>query len=123
MTRRPMVDPSMARLMEKYAPAAQARSIKPVTAAAIGTGLAVVILASGALGGPKSKVGNLLVPLRPVSSALIDPANPRALGSPTAPVTIEVCSDFRCPACYTFSKTVEPGLIDAYVATGKAGLV
>ena len=93
-----------------------------VTAAAVVVGLVVVILASGVLT-PKATVGTLLKPLRPAAASLVDPANPRALGVATAPVTLDVWSDFQCPACDSFATTVEPDLIDKYVATGKVRIV
>jgi protein-disulfide isomerase len=93
-----------------------------ITAAALVLGLVVVVLASGVLS-PKATVGTLVKPLRPAPVALIDPANPRALGKATAPVTVEVWSDFQCPACDAFATTIEPDLIDQYVATGKARIV
>jgi protein-disulfide isomerase len=93
-----------------------------ITAAALVLGLVVVVLASGVLS-PKATVGTLVKPLRPAPVALIDPANPRVLGKATAPVTVEVWSDFQCPACDAFATTVEPDLIDQYVATGKVRIV
>jgi protein-disulfide isomerase len=93
-----------------------------ITAAAVVVGLVVVVLASGVLS-PKATVGSLLKPLRPTPTSLVDPANPRALGQASAPVTVEIWSDFQCPACDTFATTIEPDLISQYVATGKARLV
>ena len=92
-----------------------------ITAAAVVVGLVVVVLASGVLS-PKVTVGTLVKPLRPASAALVDPANPRVLGKATAPVKVDVWSDFQCPACDSFATTVEPDLIDRYVATGKVQL-
>jgi protein-disulfide isomerase len=47
----------------------------------------------------------------------------KALGSRSAPITIEIFSDFQCPACRNnFEATVRP-LIDNYVVTGKVYLV
>ncbi len=93
-----------------------------LTAGAVVVGLIVVILASGVLS-PKATVGTLIKPLRPAPASLVDPTNPRALGKATAPVTVDVWSDFQCPACDSFATTVEPDLIDQYVATGKVRLV
>jgi protein-disulfide isomerase len=93
-----------------------------ITAGAVVVGLVVVILASGVLT-PKATVGNLLKPLRQAPASLVDPANPRALGKADVPVTVEVWSDFQCPACDTFATTIEPDLIDQYVATGKARVI
>ena len=93
-----------------------------ITAAAVVLGLVVVVLASGVLS-QKATVGSLVKPLRPAPVALIDTANPRALGQANAPVKVEVWSDFQCPACDAFATTVEPDLIDKYVATGKVQLI
>ena len=93
-----------------------------ITAAAVVVGLVVVVLASGALS-PKATVGSLLKPLLPTPINLVDPANPRALGPANAPVTVEVWSDFQCPACDEFATVIEPDLISQYVATGKVHLI
>ena len=51
------------------------------------------------------------------------PAPVKTLGSPSAPITIEVYSDFQCPACKNlFEQTLRP-VIDNYVAIGKVYLV
>ena len=47
----------------------------------------------------------------------------RTLGSPTAKVTIDIWSDFQCPACMDFATEIEPATISTYVATGKVRLV
>ena len=93
-----------------------------ITAAALVVGLVVVVLASGVLS-PKATVGSLISPLRPTPTSLVDPTNPRAIGQASAPVKVEIWSDFQCPACDTFATTIEPDLISQYVATGKAYVV
>jgi protein-disulfide isomerase len=93
-----------------------------ITAGAVVVGLVVVVLVSGVLS-PKATVGSLISPLRPTPVSLVDPTNPRALGQANAPVKVEIWSDFQCPACDTFATTIEPDLIDQYVATGKAYVV
>ncbi len=56
-----------------------------------------------------------------VAAAEITPL--KSLGSKSAPITIEVFSDFQCPACKrTFEETLRP-VIDNYVTTGKVYLV
>jgi protein-disulfide isomerase len=47
----------------------------------------------------------------------------RAMGNPDAKVTIEIWSDFQCPACRAFATNIEPQTIEQYVATGKVRLV
>lgn len=59
----------------------------------------------------------------PISQAPNELAEGRELGKPDAPVTIEVWSDFQCPACGQFAQLVEPQLIRTYVTTGTLRLV
>jgi protein-disulfide isomerase len=91
---------------------------------AVAVGLIVILFASGVLGGRGGgSTGNLLVPIRPTPPELTDPADSRALGPATAPVTIEVWSDFQCPACDFFARSVEPDLVDEFVRAGTVRLV
>lgn len=55
------------------------------------------------------------------SVADIDPHE--ALGSKTAPVVIEVFSDFQCPACKSLYDATNRQLMDNYVNTGKVYLI
>jgi protein-disulfide isomerase len=47
----------------------------------------------------------------------------KILGSPSAPVTIEIFSDFECPMCKTFHEETVPLLMRDFVASGKACIV
>src|SRR5467141_4168356 len=47
----------------------------------------------------------------------------KAFGSKSAPVTMEVFSDFQCPACKTLYITTNRRLMDDYVSIGKVYLV
>lgn len=47
----------------------------------------------------------------------------KAVGSPNAPITIDVYSDFQCPACKTLHEQTLRPLMKDYVATGKVYLV
>jgi protein-disulfide isomerase len=51
----------------------------------------------------------------------IDPH--KAFGSKNAPVTMEVFSDFQCPACKTLYLTTNRQLMDNYVTSGKVYLI
>ncbi len=44
----------------------------------------------------------------------------RVIGSPAAPVTIEVWSDYQCPACRAFAAMVLPRIVEELVNTGRA---
>jgi protein-disulfide isomerase len=95
-----------------------------LTVGAAAVGLVLILVAAGVLGGKGgSTTGNLITPLRPTPPELVDPANSRAVGRADAPITFEVWSDFQCPACGFFAKTVEPALIDEFVKPGTVRLV
>jgi protein-disulfide isomerase len=47
----------------------------------------------------------------------------KILGSSTAPLRLEVYSDFACPACRTFHEQTLPTLIQDYVMSGKLAIV
>jgi protein-disulfide isomerase len=70
---------------------------------------------------PKSvDVASLQAPLFQVPSDLADG---RTLGKADAPVTLEVWSDYQCPACGQFATLVEPALIRTYVVNGTLRIV
>jgi protein-disulfide isomerase len=47
----------------------------------------------------------------------------KAFGSKTAPVSMEVFSDYQCPACKTLFTTTNRRLMDDYVTSGKVYLI
>jgi protein-disulfide isomerase len=95
-----------------------------ITLGAVAIGLVVVLAASGVLGAKDGgSSADLLVPIRPTPAELTDPSNPRALGTASAPITIDVWSDFQCPACGLFAKSIEPDLISEFVKPGTVRLV
>jgi protein-disulfide isomerase len=47
----------------------------------------------------------------------------KTMGSRSAPITIEVFSDYQCPACKLFYQETLRPLMDNYVATGKVLLI
>ena len=51
------------------------------------------------------------------------PNNFKESGSPSAPVTVEIYTDYECPACRNLYMTVLPFLNGDFVATGKVRLL
>lgn len=47
----------------------------------------------------------------------------RTMGSPTAPMTMYIISDFECPFCGDFARRTFPVLLREYVTTGKMKVV
>src|ERR1051326_3916029 len=47
----------------------------------------------------------------------------KVLGNPTAPIVMELYSDFMCPHCKVLHDTVLPSIINDFVTSGKACLV
>lgn len=63
-------------------------------------------------------------PAAPQTSASVADVDPHeALGSKTAPVVMEIFSDFQCPACKSLYDATNRNLIDNYVNTGKVYLI
>lgn len=68
------------------------------------------------------KLSALLFALLPlVAAPSIDKG--KSFGNPAAPVTIELFSDFQCPACRQLHMDLLPSLMRDYVVPGKAYLV
>jgi protein-disulfide isomerase len=63
-------------------------------------------------------------PPAPQSAAGLPDVDPhKAFGSKSAPVVMEVFSDFQCPACKTLFTTTNRRLMDDYVTSGKVYLI
>lgn len=75
-------------------------------------GFALSVVALGTAGGNPGQASGI---------SDIDPH--KAFGSKSAPVTMEVFSDFQCPACKQLYKTTNQQLMDNYVNTSKVYLV
>jgi protein-disulfide isomerase len=56
-------------------------------------------------------------------SGVVDVDPHKAFGSKNAPITMEVFSDFQCPACKQLYKTTNQQLLDNYVNTNKVYLI
>ena len=64
------------------------------------------------------------LPPAPQAAAGLPDIDPhKAFGSKSAPVTMEVFSDYQCPACKTLFTTTNRRLMDDYVSTGKVFLI
>ncbi|MFI5059327.1 MAG: DsbA family protein [Candidatus Acidiferrales bacterium] len=60
----------------------------------------------------------------PQSSGAVSDVDPHtAFGSKTAPVVMEIFSDFQCPACKTLYTATNNKLMDNYVSVGKVYLI
>ncbi|MBX3028948.1 MAG: DsbA family protein [Chloroflexi bacterium] len=60
--------------------------------------------------------------LRPAATLPPGLADGRSLGSPDAPIHIEIWEDFQCPYCGRFVTDIEPALIRDYVVPGHVRL-
>src|ERR1700704_1927388 len=47
----------------------------------------------------------------------------KSMGSPSAPITLEIFSDYQCPACRDMYVNTTRQIIDNYVSTGKVYLI
>jgi len=57
------------------------------------------------------------------AAAAANPTFVKAIGNPSAPITMEVFGDFQCPACRGFFEGTTKQVIDDYVIPGKVYLV
>jgi protein-disulfide isomerase len=91
-----------------------------VTAAAVLVGVVIVGVALFQMltAGPTS--ADLYQPNATVPAGLADG---RTLGHSDAPVTMQIWSDFQCPACQGLATSVEPSLIRQFVVPGTLRLV
>ena len=64
-----------------------------------------------------------IAPAVAASTAAHGEANYKQQGSPTAPVTVEIFSDYECPACGYFYTNVFPQFEAEFVKTGKVRVV
>jgi len=56
-------------------------------------------------------------------ASALDVDKAKTLGNPSAPVKLELFSDFECPACKAFHEQVLPTLMRDYITPGKVCLV
>jgi protein-disulfide isomerase len=65
----------------------------------------------------------LFAALLPCLAAPPDADKGKIVGNPSAPMVLELYSDFMCPHCKHLHDTILPNIISDYVKTGKACLV
>jgi protein-disulfide isomerase len=114
-----------ARQARTAVPAAPQKRRSPILLiTALVGGIGIIVLAGLILlqsnRGAETSTAGLVTPTSPTPLALADG---RALGKADAPVTLEVWSDFQCPVCGEFARTVEPALISKYVTPGTLRIV
>jgi protein-disulfide isomerase len=88
-----------------------------ITIGLIVLGAALVVFA--VVWQPLSTVGEIIT----VTPMALPQTDGLSLGDPNAPVTIDVFEDFQCPACRSFTESIEPLVIENLVATGQARYV
>ena len=65
----------------------------------------------------------LFAALLPCLAAVPDVNKGKAMGNPSAPILMELYSDFMCPHCKHLHEAILPAIVLDYVNTGKAYLV
>ncbi len=115
--RRAQLEERRARRRERRARPQRSRLL-PLTLAGLVLGVVAVIVFA-MVSAPPAPV-DLREPAGPAAYPLADG---QALGDPGAPVTLEVYSDFQCPACGILATSIKPQLLVEYVDTGQVRLV
>jgi len=69
---------------------------------------------------PQIKPAGEIIPITPVTLPNPDGLS---LGEANAPATIEVFEDFQCPACKSFTESIETLVVQNLISTGKARYV
>ncbi len=90
------------------------------TVGALAVGLAIIAFAVFGRPGAGPTTDDLTNPLSNIPAELADG---RTLGRADAPVTIEIWSDFQCPACRTLAMRTEPSIITDFVVPGTVKFV
>ncbi len=90
-----------------------------MTGAAVLVGIVVLILVV-LRPGATSSTSPVTQPTTTIPAGL---ANGRTLGGATAPVTIDVWTDYQCPYCGQLARLIEPRLVTEFVVPGTARIV
>jgi protein-disulfide isomerase len=104
-------------------PAPKRRSPVLLITAIVG-GIGIVVLGALILASQnKPAVADTSGLITPASRTPVTLADGAAIGKADAPVTLEVWTDFQCPVCGQYARTVEPLLVDKYVTPGTLRIV
>ncbi len=98
---------------EQPVPSSNARNVTPDVSSSPAT--------SGKTVDSENVLSRLPAPQSAAGLTDVDPH--KAFGSKNAPVTMEVFSDYQCPACKTLFTTTNRRLMDDYVSSGKVYLI
>ena len=85
--------------------------------------LALACLAAWGAGAQPPATGKAVGSAKAPASTANPPVKLKAVGSDKAPITIEVFSDFECPACKGLHDGTLPLLVKDYVVKGKVYLI
>jgi protein-disulfide isomerase len=99
------------------------RRVKSLPVRRIGFLVFLALLAVAFSVSAKKKTSALASPGARPAPAAATPNFDKAIGSPNAPIKMEVFGDFQCPACRAFFETTTKQVIDDYVIPGKVYLV
>jgi protein-disulfide isomerase len=82
-------------------------------------GVIGALLISWILISPNLKLAdvNNIIQITPIANTI--PINETSMGNPDAPVKMDVWEDFQCSGCLSYTKNVEPQILQTYVETGK----
>jgi len=82
-------------------------------------GVISALLISWILISPNLKLAdvNNITQITPIANTI--PINETSMGNPDAPVKMDVWEDFQCSGCLSYTKNVEPQILQTYVETGK----
>ena len=108
-----------AKKTRKSQPARRRSLMVPLTVGAVIVG--VLVIAAIAL--LRQDVPSTAGINEPVAYSAYGLADGRAIGPLTAPVSIEVWSDYQCPFCQRFATTWENALVEKYAAPGKLRII
>jgi protein-disulfide isomerase len=84
--------------------------------------VALCLVASAAFAQQTQKSPASPASAKPAAAAM-NPNFVKAIGNPSAPITMEVFGDFECPACRGFFETTVKQVIDDYVIPGKVYII